>query len=110
MFRMDIGVIEVLLGFIIVFAVIVIIILLFIFNRPYSCNRKVKGDETVFSFDAKKDIAKVEVIGKFGNENIKFQRKDIKKGEHVEFVYPASTDPASVTIETEKGNQKTFEV
>lgn len=102
--------IEVILGFVVVFAVLVILILLFIFNRPYSCNRKVQGDETIFTLDAKKDIAGIEVVGKFGKESIKFQRKDIKKGEKVEFVYPASTEPASVTLEMEKGNQKKFEV
>ncbi len=105
-----VGFVEVMLGFVIVFAVLVILILLFLFNRPYSCNRKVSGENTVFTLDAKKDIAKVEVTGKFGKESIKFQRKDIKKGEKIEFVYPASTEPAAVTVEIEEGNPKTFEV
>jgi hypothetical protein len=107
---MEIGFIEVMLAFIIIFAVVFIIILLFFFNRPYNCNRKIEGDKTIFTLDAKKDIANVEVLGKFGKEKIKFQRKDIKKGEKIEFIYPASTEPASVTVEIEKGNQKTFEV
>ncbi len=108
---MEIGFIEVMLAFVIVFAIIFIIILLFFFNRPYSCNRKVEGDKTVFTLDAKKDIANVDILGKFGrNEKINFQRKDIKKGEKIEFVYPASTEPASVTVEIEKGNSKTFEI
>ncbi|NYZ77299.1 hypothetical protein H0O02_03210, partial [Candidatus Micrarchaeota archaeon] len=85
--------IEILLGFVIIFAVLVMLVLLFVFNRPYSCSRKVKGKETVFSLDARKDIAKIEVVGKFGTESITFQRKDIKKGEKIEFVYPASTEP-----------------
>jgi len=104
------GIIEIILGFVVVFAIIVILILLFIFNRPYSCNRKVKGNETVFTLEAKKPIAGIEVIGKFGDETIKFQRKDIMKGEKIEFVYPASTEPAAVTVEIKKGRSKTFEV
>lgn len=104
------GILEVLLGFVVLLSIIVILILLFVFNRPYSCNRKVKGNETVFTLDAKKPIAGIEIVGKFGDEKIKFQRKDIKKGEKIEFVYPASTEPASVTLEMEKGKPKTFEV
>ncbi len=108
---MEIGFLEVMLAFVIVFAAVIIVVLLFFFNRPYNCNRKIEGDNTVFTLDAKKDISSIEVLGKFGkNEKIKFQRKDIKKGEKIEFVYPASTEPASVTIEIEKGNAKTFEV
>ena len=102
--------IEIILGFVIIFSLLVIVVLFFIFNRPYSCSRKIKGKETIFTLDAKKDIASVDIVGKFGNEKIKFQRKDIKKGEQIEFVYPASTEPASVTIEMEKGKTKTFEV
>ncbi len=104
------GIIEIILGFIILFSAIVVVILFFVFNRPYSCSRKVKGEETVFTLDAKKPISSIEVVGKFGNEKIKFQRKDIQKGEKIEFVYPASTEPASVTLEMQKGSPKTFEV
>ena len=100
----------ILLGFVIILALIIILVLFFVMNRPYSYNRKVKGDETIFTLDAKKPIASIEVLGKFGNEKIKFQRKDIKKDEKIEFVYPASTEPASVTIEMQKGKPKTFEV
>ena len=104
------GILEILLGFVVVLSIIVILILLFVFNRPYSCSRKVKGNETIFTLDAKKPISSIEIVGKFGDEKIKFQRKDIKKGEKIEFVYPASTEPASVTLEMEKGKPKTFEV
>jgi len=101
----------ILLGFVIILALIVILVLFFLVNRPYSYNRKVKGEESIFTLDAKKPISSIEVIGKFGkDEEIKFQRKDIQKGEKIEFVYPASTTPASVTIELQKGNAKTFEV
>lgn len=100
----------VLLGFVIVLALIVILIMFFVMNRPYSCSRKVKGEESIFTLDAKKPIASIEVTGKFGkDEEIKFQRRDIQKGEKIEFVYPASTTPASVTIEMEKGKPRTFE-
>ncbi len=102
--------VEIILAFVVILSLLIIIILLFLLNRPYSCSRRVKGEETVFTLEAKKDIAGVEVVGKFGNEKIKFQRKDIKKGEQIEFVYPASTEPASVTVEIEKGNPRTFEV
>ncbi len=102
--------VEIVAVFVIILAIIVILVLLFIVNRPYSCKKKVKGQQTIFSLNANRDIARVEVVGKFNGESIKFERKNIKKGESIEFAYPASTEPASVTIEIEKGNLKTFEV
>jgi len=100
---------EIVLGLVIIAAVIVVVLLLFFFKKPYRWKKEIKGDKTTFTFEARRDIKKIELSGKFGNEKIKFERRNIKKGEKIEFDYPASDQPATLVVETE-GGRKSYEV
>jgi len=99
-------VLEILLGLVIAAAVIIIVILLFFLKRPYKWNKEIKGDTAVFTFEARSDIKGIELIGTLGNERINLQRKNIKKGEKIEFDYPASTENVVLIIETDGGRKK----
>jgi len=99
--------IEILLIGVIVLAALAIILLLFFFKKPYVWQKRIEGDKTIFSFEARKDIKMIELQVK--HENFSFKRQNIKKGEKVEFVYKASMEPATLLIE-EDGRMKTYEV
>jgi hypothetical protein len=103
---------EIILGAIIITALIIIaliVLLIFFMKKPYKWQKTVKDDGTVFVFEAGKDLKGIELEATVGKEKIKFQRKNIKKGERIEFAYEASTEPATLTVETDDG-RKTHEV
>jgi len=97
---------EIVLGLVIAAAVIIIVLLLFFLKRPYKWNKEMKGDTAVFTFEARKDIKGIELTGNLGKEKIDLQRKNIKKGEKIEFDYPASTQKVTLIVETEGGRKK----
>ncbi len=97
---------EVILGLVIAASVIIIVILLFFLKRPYTWKREIKGDMAVLIFEARNDIKGIELQGNIGNEKIEFQRKNIKKGEKIEFDYPAKTEKVVFIVETEGGRKK----
>ena len=99
-------IVEVLLGLVIVVAVVMMVVLLFFLKRPYRWSKEIKGDTSVFTFDARKDIKKIELSGKYGKEQIRLERKNIKKGEKIEFDYPASAEKFTLIVETESGRKK----
>ncbi|MBI5227965.1 hypothetical protein HY988_05235 [Candidatus Micrarchaeota archaeon] len=94
----------------IIIACIVVIAYLLLKNAPISCERKIHGDKALIKITANKDIQKVEIVGRFGGEEIAFERKDIKKGQKLEFSYPASTEKAKVTFYEKDGKGKSVEV
>ncbi|MEM2908961.1 MAG: hypothetical protein QW590_02725 [Candidatus Bilamarchaeaceae archaeon] len=100
---------DIIFGVIIITALAAVVILLFFMRKPYTWKREIKGEKTVFRFEARRDIKGVMLVGKFGKENIRFERKNIKRGEAIEFAYPASTEPATLIVETEDG-KKEYEV
>jgi len=97
---------EIILGLVIAAAVIIIVILLFFLKRPYKWNKEIKGEAAILTFEARTDIKGIELVGVLGNEKIDLQRKNIKKGEKIEFNYPASTEKVVLIIETDGGRKK----
>ncbi len=74
------------------------------------CERTNKDGKAWIKIIANKEIPKVEIIGKFGKEEIKFERKDIKKGQTIEFSYPQSSEKAKVTLYDEHGKPEVIEL
>ena len=94
----------------IIIACIAAIVYLLASSAPISCERTSKDGKVLVKITANKDIPKVEIIGKFGTEEIKFERKDIKKGQKIEFSYPHSTEKAKVTLYEKDGKTKVIEL
>jgi len=78
--------------------------------KAFSYEKRKEGANTCLTIIAKRNLAKVTVQARFGNEEIKFERKRIRKGQSVEFVYPASDKPAKLIVETETGSPQVAEV
>lgn len=92
-----------------VLAVIVIVIIL-LSRRPFSYSKRIEGTNTSLTIKAKRNLEKVTVVARFGNEEVNFERKRIKKGQRIDFVYPSSKKSAKVIVEEESGNVQASEV
>jgi hypothetical protein len=78
--------------------------------KAFAYQKRKEGDNTCLTITAKRNLNKVTVQARFGNEEIRFERKRVRKGQSVDFVYPASNRPAKLTIEAESGNVQVVEV
>lgn len=94
---------------IIIVAVLAILFFIFFIKRPYSWKKQVKGNETILIFEPGKDVKAIELKVGQEKEAMSFMRRNLRKGEKVEFVYAASARPAQLIIEDDRG-RKTYEV
>lgn len=94
---------------IIIVAVLAILFFVFFIKKPYSWKKKTKGDRTIFVFEPRRDIKAIELKVGQEKEAMSFRRRNLRKGERVEFVYAASSQPAQLVIEDD-GGRKTYEV
>lgn len=78
--------------------------------KAFSYEKRKEGSNTCLTVNAKRNLTKVTVQAKFGNEEISFERKRVRKGQSIEFVFPASEKPAKLIVETETGNPQVVEV
>jgi hypothetical protein len=78
--------------------------------KAFSYEKRKEGGNTCLTIRAKRNLAKVSVQASFGNEDILFERKRIRKGQSVDFVFPSSDKPAKLVVETDSGASQTIEV
>jgi len=92
------------LGAIIVLAMVILNL------KAFSYSKRKEGTNTCLTVMAKRNLARVSVVARFGDEEITFERKRIRKGQSVEFVFPQSDRKAKLTVESEVGSPHTLEV
>ncbi|MBN1169784.1 hypothetical protein JXA56_02070 [Candidatus Micrarchaeota archaeon] len=86
--------------------ILILIVLFIIRNRPFSA-RKSKGDHLdTLTITANRNIHKITVK----SNDIIFARSKIRKGQTVDFTYPAAETKTIVIVETEQGKQRTYEM
>ena len=78
--------------------------------KPFSTKKRTEGTNTALTVTAKRNLDKVTVIARFGNEEVNFERKRVKKGQSIEFVYPSSKKPAKLIVEVGSGHVLAAEV
>ncbi len=97
-------------GGVLVLAAIAIIAFIVLNLKAFSYVKRKEGSNTCLTITAKKNLNKVTVQARFGNEEIKFERKRVRTGQSIDFVYPQSDKPAKLTVETDSGSVQTAEV
>jgi len=100
---------EVCAGILIVVVLLLIVYFLFL-KKPVQYSKSVGKRNTTVEVIANRDLNKVSLVARFGGEKIKFERKRVRKGMTVDFVYPSSKEPAMLIIEVDKGKEQTFEL
>jgi hypothetical protein len=78
--------------------------------RAFSYSKRKEGGNTCLTVRAKRNLARVCVVARFGDEEITFERKRIRKGQSVDFVFPSSDKKAKLTVEAEVGAPHSVEV
>jgi hypothetical protein len=78
--------------------------------KPFAYEKRKEGTNTCLTLTAKHNLNRASVTASFDSEEITFERRRIRKGQSVDFVYPASQKPAKLTVEVESGNVRTVEV
>jgi hypothetical protein len=95
-------------GFVLLFILVLVFVILR--NRAFNYRKKNFENNTTLTVVANRNLYKVTVEANFPGDNIKFERKRIRKGQAVEFTYPLSKTPAKLIIEVDAGKPKVFEV
>jgi uncharacterized protein (UPF0333 family) len=90
--------------------IIIVLALMAIGSTPFTYRKKSEGGNTTLTVTANRNLSHITVVAKLGNEDIMFERKRIRKGQSVDFVYPSSKVPAKLKVEVESGNVRTAEV
>ena len=94
----------------IAFFVIIVISLLIMGSGPMTYRKRMEGQNTCLTVSAKRNLARVCLVAKVGEEDVTFERRRLKKGQSIDFVYPASKTVSRLMIEVEPGNVKNFDV
>lgn len=93
-----------------IIALLILLLLLILHKRPFKYQKTSHGLNTTLTITANKNLHKVTVEAQFGSEEIKFERKRIRKGMTVDFTYPKSDKPAKIIVEVDQGKPKVFQV
>jgi hypothetical protein len=88
----------------------IVIALLLLGSGAFTYRKRTEGQNTVLRVTARRNIARICLVVKVGNEDVTFERKRIKKGQSVDFAYPATKNPGKLTVEVESGNARVVEV
>ncbi len=78
--------------------------------KPFSYSKRKEGQNTCLTITARRNLAKASVVARFGTEEVRFERKRIRKDQSVDFVFPASDKKAKLIVEVDPGNEQTLEV
>ncbi len=92
------------------FLIIILFALMLLGSGPMTYRKRVVGQNTSLTITAKRNIARISLVTKDGEEEVTFERRRVKKGQSIDFVYPASKAPGKLTMEIEPGNVKVYDV
>ncbi|NYZ74092.1 hypothetical protein H0O00_03040 [Candidatus Micrarchaeota archaeon] len=90
--------------------VLALVLYFFINLNPFSYDKRKEGVNTCLTITAKHNLNKVTVTANVDGDDVTFERRRIRKGQSVDFVYPLSPKPAKLTVEVESGNVRALEV
>jgi hypothetical protein len=98
---------EICLGLIIIISIILILYFLTRSKGPVSVEKKIVQGNIKLIVKANDELAALEVKGTSeGNDEISFVRRDLKKDEIVEFIFPQTQNPISMVVRDSSGIHK----
>ncbi len=78
--------------------------------KQFGYRKTVHGNSVSLSVSANRDIFRVAVAAPCDGGDVNFERRRIRKGQTIEFVYPRSNRKAKLTVEAESGRARVYEV
>jgi hypothetical protein len=107
---MEYNVLNVICGACLSLALILVLVLIILNLRPFNYKKKIEGQNTCLTIMAKRNIDRVAVQTWIGNDMIDFERKRIRKGQKIDFVFPTPDKKIKLIVEVEAGRQRAFEI
>ncbi len=107
---MDASILIVLCNAGLVIALIAVIVLIALNMKPFKCEKKTEGPNTCLTITAKKNLDRVAVKVWMDSGSKVFERKRIRKGQRVDFVFSTPKKPVELIVEVEGERQRAFEV
>lgn len=89
---------------------LVIVIIVLLTSKPFKYEKRQEGDNTCLTITAMRTIDRVVIVVTENKEKMTFERKRIKKGQKIDFVFPTPKKPIKVIVEMGDNNQRVFEV
>ncbi len=93
-----------------VILLLIVIVIIILNSKPISYKKKTDGVTTTITITSKRNLEKITVVAFFGKEEMRFERKKIKKKQSVEFAFPSSKIPSKIILEVGSGNVREYEV
>jgi hypothetical protein len=93
-----------------ILGVLAVIAYLLFGRKPVTFSKNVGKTNTTVEITANRNLHKVSLVARFGNERIKFERKRVRKGQTLDFVYPSSDEPAELIVEIKPGKGDIYEL
>lgn len=95
-------------AFLLILLAIVIVIILTL--KPFKYEKKDEGGNTCLTITAMRQIDKIIIVVTNNKEKMTFERKRIKKGQRIDFVFPTSKKPIKLIVEVDNNYQRVFDV
>lgn len=89
-----------------IIALLLIVIYILFLSKPYKHWKKTTKDKTTIVVEAKRNLEKVSVK----TWDFTLERKRVRKGQMVEFDFPASKRPVKLIVEVGSGRVETVEL
>jgi len=96
-------------GAVVLLCIILIGYLVF-FQKPFHFKKEIDRGNATVTLEAKAALSRASLVCASGKDELRFERKNIKAGETIVFVYPAGLGNARLIVEAVSGNAQTFEV
>jgi len=78
--------------------------------KAFTYSKKKEGGNISLTVKAKRNLNRVSVVAWSEDGDVDFERRRIRKGQSIDFVYPYSDKKAKLVIEAESGNAQILEV
>ena len=86
------------------------LVLLLLGRRAFSVTKKIQGQNTCITINAKRNLDQITLVARIDGEEVGFERRRVRKGQSVEFVFPSGGGKSRLSVRPESGRVQEAEV
>ena len=75
----------------------------------FTVRKERRGENAILTITARKNLNRITVLARFDGEEVKFERRRVRKGQSVDFSFPYSDKKTKVIVEAESGSARVLE-
>ena len=100
---------QVLLAGAAVAVVLLAVALILMRRRAFKVSRRIEGQNTCITLHARGNLERISLVAGVNGEDMAFERRRVRKGQSIEFIFPTSEKKARITVVLESGATQTAE-